>query len=204
MQGILKITIDQQLAEIGVRRTPAHMRIESPHMRMQIETESPEMEIERRAPTFKVNRKKINSESGLKAPDELVKVVRDTGKVAALRSSRRAVEDGNFLGNLKDQGDRVAKLAHERAMQRALKRRQSNIGLMPKTIAEIEWDKGDMRINWSKHSVVIDWDGDYMPQVTIDPKHSIEVFLRTEPYFRVNVVQEDDPMMPGRIFDKAI
>ena len=204
MPGVLRITIDQQLAEIGIRSTPAKIHIESPQMQMRIKTEMPEMEIERRAPSFKVNRKKINSESGLKAPDELARVFRDSGRVSALRGSRRAVEDGNFLGDLLNRGDRVSKLAHERAMQRALKRRQSNIGLMPKSIPEIEWDKGYMRINWSKNSVVIDWDGDYLPKVTINPKHSIEVFLRTEPYFRINVEQEDDPLMPGRIVDEAV
>jgi hypothetical protein len=61
-----------------------------------------------------------------------------------------------------------------------------------------------MRINWSKHSVVIDWDGEYMPQFMVDPKHSIEVYLRTEPYFRIMVEEAIDPNRPGRIVDQAI
>jgi len=89
-------------------------------------------------------------------------------------------------------------------MSAIMKKQQMNIGLMPKSSPEVVWDKGSMRINWSKHSIVIDWDGEYMPQVTIDPKSSIEVYLRTEPHFRIVVDEREDPNMPGRIVDEAI
>ena len=61
-----------------------------------------------------------------------------------------------------------------------------------------------MSINWSKHSILIDWDGEYMPQLTIDPKYSIEVFMRTEPYFRISVEEIAMPGMTGRYVDQAI
>ena len=204
MPNIQKINIDQQLAELGVRTTPAKMHITTPRMEMSISTENPHMEIDRQAPKFKVNRKKINSESGLKSPSEITMAYRDAGKKGALKGTKTAVEDGNFLGELRNPGDRVAKLSHNKAMAAIAKRRQSNIGLMPKSKAEVEWERGYMRINWSKHSIVIDWDGEYMPQLTIDPKSSIEVYLRTEPYFRITVDNVVDPFMPGKIVDRAI
>jgi len=204
MPGIPSITIEQQLAEIGVRKTPAQMHIEQQQMHMTIKTESPEMEIERRNPSFKVNRKKINSESGLKPTSELTKSYRDKGKTGALRGAKTAVEDGNFLGDVKKPGDRVGKLAHTKTMSAILKKKEMNIGLMPKSSPEVEWDRGYMRINWSKHSIVIDWDGEYMPKVTIDPKYSIEIYLRTEPYFRILVNEAEDPKIPGSLVDKAI
>jgi len=204
MPGIQKISIDQQLAEIGVRNTPAMMRIQQQRPEMSIKTESPHMEIERKNPTFKVNRKKINNESGLKGSPELSKEYRDKGRVGALRGSKNSVHDGNFLGETRKPGDRVSKLAHSKAMNNIAKKQNFNIGLMPKSSPDIIWDKGSMRINWSKHSIVIDWDGEYMPQVTIDPKSSIEIFLRTEPHFRIMVEDGVDPNMPGRLIDKAI
>ena len=204
MPGISSITIEQQLAEIGVRKTPAQMHIEQQQMEMKIKTESPQMNIERRNPSFKVNRKKINSESGLKPTSELTKDYRDKGKTEALRGAKTAVEDGNFLGDVRKPGDRVGKLARTKTMSAILKKKEMNIGLMPKSSPEVEWDKGYMRINWSKHSIVIDWDGEYMPKVTIDPKYSIEIYLRTEPYFRILVNDGEDPSIPGRLVDKAI
>ena len=204
MPGIQRITIEQQLAEVGVHVTPAQVHIERPHMQMKITTESPHMEIDSQAPSFRINRKKINSESGLKAPVELARVFRDNGRAGALRGAKTAKEDGNFLGDLRKPGDRVAKLARTKTMSEIMRKKQSNIGLMPKSIPEVEWERGYMRINWSKHSIVIDWDGEYMPKLTVDPKYSIEVFLRTEPYFRIMVEEVVDPNTPGRIVDRAI
>ena len=205
MPNIQKITIDQQLAEVGVRTTPAKMHITVPRMSMNITTENPQMEIDRQAPTFKINRKRINSESGLKSPSEISTAYRDAGRAGAQKGTKTAVEDGNFLGDpAKKPGDRVARLSKNKAMAAMMKRKQSNIGLMPKSRPEVEWERGYMRINWSKHSIVIDWDGEFMPQLTIDPKYSLEIFLRTEPYFRISVEDMIDPNMPGRLVDRAI
>ena len=205
MPGIQKIIIDQQLAELGVRNTPAKMNITQPHREMKIETETPQMQIERKNSSFKVNRKKINSESGLKAPSEVTKDYRDKGRSGAHKGARAAVQDGNYLGELRQPGDRVGRLARGKTMSAVKsKQQQMNIDLMPKSAPEVSWEKGSMRINWSKHSIVIDWDGDYMPQVTIDQKSNVEIFLRTEPYFKVKVVDADDPTMPGRLVDEAI
>ena len=204
MPSIQHIIIDQQMAEIGVRVTPGQMKIERGRLQMKITTEAPQMEIDRQDPSFRINRKKINSESGLKSPDLVTLDYRDAGRAGALRGAKTAKEDGNFLGELRIPGDRVAKLAHKKSMAAMMKRKQANLGLMPKSIPEVEWDKGHISINWSKHSIVIDWDGEYMPQVTIDPKYSIEIFLRTEPYFRVKVEALNDMTMPGRLVDRAI
>ena len=204
MPGIQHITIDQQMAEIGVHTVPGKMKIDRGSLQMKITTESPHMEIERQNPSFKINRKRINAESGLKSPDYVTQDFRNEGKVGALRGAKTAKDDGNFLGELRNPGDRVAKLAHKKSLAAMAKKKQTNLGLMPKSMPEVVWDKGHMSINWSKHSIVIDWDGEYMPRVTIDPKYSIEVFLRTEPYFRIKVEELADMNMPGRLVDRAI
>jgi len=204
MPGIQKIIIDQQLAEVGIRNTRAKLNIKYPRMQMRIATEAPKMKIERQTPSFRINRKKIDSERGLKSPMELTQGFRDQGRVGALKGTKTALDDGNFLGELRRKGDRVGQLAKNKTMSAILKQQQINIGLMPKNRPEVVWDKGSMTINWSRHSILIDWDGEYMPQLTVDPKYSIEVFLKTEPYFRVSVEDMVDPGMPGRYVDQAI
>ena len=204
MAGIHRILIDQQLAELGVNVTPAKMRINTPRMQMRIRSEIPQMEIERQAPRFRVNRKKINSESGLKSPMDFTHAFRDEGRAAALRGAGTAKDDGNFLGEIRRRGDKVGQLARSKAMSAVMRKQQINIGLMPKSSPEVEWDEGYLQINWSKHSLVIDWDGEFMPQLTIDPKYSLEIYLRTEPYFRIVIEEVTDPNMPGRLVDQAI
>ena len=204
MSSIRKISIDQQMAELGIRATPAQLKINQPRMKMRITNERPQMEITRKAPSFKINRKKINSEMGLNHPLEFTRTHRDAGKQGALKGTKTAVEDGNFLGDTKIRGDRVSKLSRNKSMNAILRKREANLGLMPKNRPEIVWDKGQMSINWSKHSLVIDWDGDYMPQLTIDPKYSIEIYMRTEPHFRITVEEIADPGVPGQFVDQAI
>ena len=204
MAGISRISVDQQFAELGVKVTRGEMQIVTPRPKMTITSEAPEMQIESKAPSFKVNWKKINSEIGLKAPPELARNFRNAGRQGALRGTKVAVEDGNFLGDLKRPGPRVPELARTKAMEEVTKIRQSNVGLMPENKAEVEWDKGYIRVNWSKHSIVIDCEGDYMPQVEIDPPYSIEVFLRTKPYFKIVVEEGESPMRTGQRIDKTV
>ena len=204
MANIQRINIDQQLAELGIRSNPAKLNIRYPRMEMRIKTENAKMEIDRKAPSFRISRKKAEAGIGGKAPLEFAKASRDQGKAGALRGAKTAVDDGNFLGEMRRKGDRVGQLARKKTMSAILKKQQVNIGLTPGSKAEVVWDKGSMSINWSRHSILIDWDGDFMPQLTVDPKYSVEIFLKTEPYFRVSVRDMIDPGMPGRVVDQAI
>jgi hypothetical protein len=204
MAGISKILIDQQLAEVGVNVTPAKMHITTPRPKITISQENAQMEIDRKAPTFKLNRKKMYSQMRLRTTPELSTDFRNKGKAAAARGAGSRTQDGNFLGNVRNQGDRVAQLAHNKAMARIRQKSQMNIEAIPKEMPEITWDKGHVRVNWSRHSLVIDFDGEFLPQLTVDPNYSVEVYLRTKPYFRITVAEGVDPYMPGRHIDHVL
>ena len=204
MPGIKSITIDQQLAEIGVRRTPAQMHIEQQQMEMKITTESPHMDIERKDPSFKVIRKKPHSGSSMKTSQQISKDYRDKGRTDVHRHAKSAANGGHSANGDKKSGSNVGRLARNTTMATMIKKREQSAGPMSKGSPEVVWDRGYMRINWSKHSIVIDWDGEYMPKVTIDPKYSIEIYLRTEPYFRISVNEGKDMNLPGSLVNKAI
>ena len=203
MASIPKITIDQQLASIGVEVTPAKIHISTPRPVMHISTELPEMSIERKAATFKINRKKINTESGLKPPDEIAKDISLAGKTAAMDFTNTTARDGEFLSDVTKRGNRIAQLARSKNIEKAVKT-EVNIASIPKSTPEVIWDPGYMRINWSNHSVVIEWDGDYMPEMTVDPPYSVEVFLRNKPYFRITVEEGPDPYKAGSHVDRVL
>ena len=204
MPSMPKITIEKQLAEIGVRTTRSQLYIEHNHMRMNITTEKPQLEIQRKDATFTASRKRANAESGLKTPQLMSQDYRDKGRSAALKAIRTTINDGNFLGNMKIPGDRVGQLARNKKMAEIREKTHINIGLMPKSLPSVDWEKGQMSISWSNHSIAIDWEGEYMPTVTVAPRHSIEVYLRTKPYFRVLVTEGDATGGPGSLVDRAI
>jgi len=202
--SILRLNIDQQFAAIGVRSTPARMNIAQPRPQIRISNQNTQLQIDTQAPSFRVNRTKINNESGLKAPLELAKDFRNKGRQAALRGARQAKDDGNFIANPHIPGDKsIPALARNKAMSR-LGTREFNVGLMPASSPEVTWQKGDISINWSKHSIVVDCDGAHMPRVTLAPKHSVDVFLRTQPYFRVSIEQAVNTRTLGRFIDRSV
>ena len=200
--SIKRISIDQEPGAIGIKSTRAKMNISIPKSQISIKNVRSQLQIDRKAPSFRVNQKKIRNESGLKDPAELSRIFRNKGRQAALRGARQNKDDGNFLANPKIPGDKsVPRLAKIKAMSRQ-QQPEVNVGLMPQSAPEITWEKGYMRLNWSKHSVVIDWNGEYLPEMTVDPQYSVEVYMRTKPYFRVMVEEAVDK--PGRYVDRAI
>jgi len=202
--SLLRVRIDQQRAEIGINSSPARMRIRKPQGQMSIRNEPTRLQIDTKAPSFNVNQQKIRNESGLKAPLDLAKDFRNTGKQAALRGARQNKDDGNFIANPNIPGDKsIPQLAKTKAMAE-FRNRDINIGLMPASPAEIQWEKGQINMNWSKHSLVVDYNSEFMPEVTLDPMYSVEVFLRTQPYFRVSVEEMTPSGSPGRYIDQTV
>jgi hypothetical protein len=199
---ISRLIIDQQFAEIGVKITPAQMQITTPHPEMQITREDAQMTVESQMPQFKINRQRINSESGLMNPLDLNRQIAGSSQDTALKGTAKTAEDGNFAVKTQEQGNRIAQIARRRSRQSSQK--DLNIGLMPKSSPEIEWDPGHVKINWSGHEIRIDWVGEYMPETVIDPPYSIEVYLRTQPYFRITVEAGADPFQVGQRVDEVL
>ena len=190
-----QIRIDQQMAEVGIRSAHASMNITHPRKTMRIREETPRMQIETTLPTFRVNRRKLNAEMNLYGPVELTKRHRDKGKQTVMSGIRRAGQEGDFLGDIRIRGQKIGQLAKNNAMAAAMRKKEFNIGLMPQSRPEITWDTGSVNINWTRHSLVIDWDGDYMPQLTVDIEFPVDIHLSAEPYFSITV---EDLKTPGK------
>ena len=205
MSRIQKIHIDQQMAELGINVTPAQLKINNPRMKMRISSEAPQMEIVRKAPSFRINRKKHNPQMAHAPSQALTRIPRSAAKHgAAIKGIKPPGEDGSQSDTAKILGEKTGKLVRSKNASAIMRRKEPGLDKLSKNMPDITWEKGQMSINWSKHSLVIDWDGDYMPQLTIDPKYSIEIFMRTEPYFRITVEELTDPGIPGQFVDQAI
>ena len=212
MAKIQRLMIESQLAQIGVYTTPARLHITQHRPQMTITSESPTMEIERQAPTFRINRRRSNTaEFGARTSsgtgrNNAAAAIRQ----AAIRSSRAAVGDGsNTIGDTRRNEDsRPGHLSRSgRSASAVARARSGNIGSpssRPDNQPEIVWDKGELSVNWSRHSILIDWDGEFMPEFVVDPKHSIEIYLRVEPYFRVSVEEMIVPGVPGVHVDQEV
>lgn len=196
------MVIDQQLASIGIEVTNAQMKITTPHPSMTISNEAPTMTVERQDPEFKLDWEQVRAESGLKTPARLSRHVRDTGRKQVMDYIAKTAQDGDYLADVTSPGDRVAQLARQHTQQRNTK--QINIASMPSSLPKVDWTPGSLDISWSRHKFTIEVSGNYMPEMLLDPPYSVEVFLRTSPYFKITVEEGPDPFVPGVVVDKNI
>lgn len=202
MAGISSIIIDQQFAALGIEVTPAQMKITTQRQQMEISRERPEMSLEYRLPEFKLNWGKVRAESGLKPPSDMARTIADKGSAGARSGTSEAANDGDYLGNVKAGGNRVAQLSRHKTIKTA--QAEINLSSMPQSLPEVEWSAGVVNINWTKGALNVDWTGDYMPEIVIDPPFSIEIFLREKPYIKIMVEDGAAPAGPGSIIDARL
>ena len=206
MATIQRITIESQLAQIGVRSTPARLHVNHRRPQMTITSERSEAEIQRgAASSFRSNRRRQHAELGAGVSAEMLRYSREAGRQGFARGTRAMGPEGSATAEAQRSGNRASPSAQSSAATSAASRqRQLGIGLAPSSQTRIVWDTADVSINWTRHSVLIDWDGEFMPEFTVDPKHSVEVFLLTEPYFRVSVEEMVVAGMLGLYIDQEI
>jgi len=183
-----RININQQMAQISVRRSSARMQITKPRGQMTIRTETPKMQLSTTMPTFHGNRQRVNNESGLAGPLTFAKSFRDKGRQAAMRATANYKNDGNFIANPNIPGDKSIPLLSKNKMKRALERPEINVGLMPSSPPSLNWTRGDFSINWSGHSVSVDWTGENTASINADIDYPVQVSLSRRPSINVSSV----------------
>ena len=197
------IVIDQSYGSMGIEITNAQMKITTPRPEMEVTWEPPEMSMDSQRPAFKLNWKKVRSESGLKPPMEFTNATSGNGIHIAGLGTAQAVRDGDYIGKVEEPGNRIAQLARRKTIKTA--QAEINLSSMPKSLPEVEWSPGFVNISWSRGSLSVDWVGEYMPEVIIDPPFSIDIYLREKPYIKIMVEDGEVPMYgPGVLVDEQL
>jgi len=198
---IPRIRIDQQTAQIGVRGGPASLQISQPNGQIDIQQSTPVLSIDTQIPTFRGNRKRVNNESGLMDSLTLAKDFRNKGRSAALRAASDYKNDGNFIANPNIPGDRAIPMMAANRMRRFFQKQDYNIGLMPSSIPSLDWDRGYVNINFSRHNISINRTGGAVsPQISANINFPVDVSLTRRPYVNVSVEQ----VTIGRYVDRTV
>ena len=203
--SIQRLTFDQQLAQIGGRSRPARLNISMPDSRINISDVKPQLQIDTQIPRFKSPRQRISNESGLMAPLELAKKFRNEGRQTALRAAAEYKNDGNFIANHRIPGDKSIPLLAKNKMNQLLGRKDFNVGLMPSSPPSLEWDKGYINVNFTRHNLTVNWAGKNTADISADIDFPVEVFLTRQPSFRVTgTVPNVTNNTMGRYIDRQI
>jgi len=182
---VQRLVTDQQFAQISIRSSHARMQISSPNGQMRIQNNRPELQVDTRMPRFRVPRERIRNESGLAGPLSFAKQFRDKGRNQALRAIGSYAADGDFLANHRIPGDKSVPMLSANKMRRALQKPDYNIGLMPASPPSLDWDRGQIEINFSKHRIAVDWSGDTSADISVDTGYPVEVSVGRQHHFRI-------------------
>ena len=148
-------------------------------------TETPEMSVSgTEPPAFQLNFSRLMSDIGNKSPSVLASDLTSNSRGHSLGYVNQTAQDGNFLASTELGGNRAAQLIKQQNAPQPL---EFNVGLNPPNPPEIRWNDNSFRIDWSGNGVKIEWEPDYMPSLEVDPRVSVEVYLRNMPKITITV-----------------
>jgi len=153
------------------------MSISMPRGQMNIRKTDPQLSISSQIPRFRIPRERLRSELGLAGPLSFAKEFRNKGKSEALRAIATYASDGDFLTNVNIPGDKSIPMLTQNKMRRFFQKPETNIGLIPSSPPSLDWDKGHIDVNFSRHSVSVDWSGSNLANINVDTGYPVQVSL---------------------------
>jgi hypothetical protein len=78
---------------------------------------------------------------------------------------------------------------------------EMNSGEVPCGPVKMKGDPGSLSINWSSHDLKIEWDDYQSPQITVEPKASVDIRVVQEPYIEISVAEKMIPPEKGVAID---
>ena len=197
--GRLEIVSSKPVMQINTEK--AKLSIIHPKPKMRIRSVPARMVINSKKSTFKVNWQKVRNESGLPSPSAQVQQQEQRAKDTVMDIIARTVEEGNQMAMNYTHRNEIAEVQKQRAM---LNLPEINLGSMPQSSPEVEWDIGTIQIEWSNHELNIDWDmDDYRPKITVDP-HSVEIRVHNARDVKITYLDKGDVHERGKKVDKKV
>lgn len=186
MRTMPRLHIEKQDAQIGIKTTNAKLQIQNRRPKMKFSAPVPTMQADTKQAAFKVDWQRVRSESGLPGPITKGQQLAGEAQQQALEYTGQVVQDGNYIASTELGGNRVAAIEADRSFDRMP---EINLGSMPQNLPNVQWEPGFIHISWSNTQMQVEWDNEYMPTFSVEP-HSVEIFLRNQPYIRISVMEE--------------
>jgi len=171
------ININQQSAQLNIRNGSARMQISAPREQIRIQNNRTQLNISTQMPTFRVPRERLRNELNLAGPLSFAKEFRNKGRSAALRAVATYASEGDYIANKNIPGDKSIPMMVKNKMRRYFQKPETNIGLMPSSPPSLDWTKGHIEVNASRHNLAVDWSGKNTADISVDTSYPVEVSL---------------------------
>jgi len=182
------ININQQSAQINVRgNNPARMQISSPRGQIRIQNNRTQLDINTQMPTFRVPKERLRRELNLAGPLTFAREFASKGRGAALRAVGTYAAEGDAIANKNIPGDKSIPNMVKNKMRRYFQKPETNIGLMPSSPPSLDWTKGHIEVNASRHNITVDSNSRNLADISVDTNYPVEVSLSRRPSVTVSM-----------------
>ena len=193
---VMRINIEQQLAQIDIKTQQAQLRVEMPDRRMEISQQRPVMTTRRGKSEVKLDMDELKSNTGRKPFDQLMAESAQSAKAEARQGVSDIVNQSKFIGDVTINGNKVAMAAKDKMLRYI----EPDMGRSPGPPAAVKMEgkPGKLEIEWSDYELSIDWIGECTPEVYVEPPCSVDVEISREPSVKISVTELDIPASSGR------
>ncbi|NCB50712.1 MAG: hypothetical protein EOM54_02345 [Clostridia bacterium] len=199
---VQRIQIEQQMVKLEINSRLASISVDAPRRRMKIERQDAQLSIEREAPDIEIDMQDFRDNCGQKDIGSFMGEITAKAQSNARRSIQEKASDGDFVGALPGSGNSIGRLAKSKLLE--VDPPVMNSGRVPYGAVKMKGNIGDIDINWSRHDIRIEWDDFQTPQITVEPKASVDINVAQEPYLEFTVVEESIPAEKGTAIDAAV
>ena len=193
MQGV-KLNIEQQRAQISIDIQNARIHVKVPQRQMQINHEPARMKITRSEGEVDIDLQAVKNNLGLKSYEERTRAAVQKAKANAQQSVRESVSDAAQISDV-SKGQSIGKLAKSKLI--AFKNPKPGRSPVPPPV-EMDGKPGQMQIEWIKGGITIDWEGENLVEVYVEPPHSVNIELSQRSSIQISLIEETLPEILGR------
>ena len=193
---VMRLEIEQQRAQIDINIQPAQLHIEMPDRSMEINQKRPEMTARREQAGVELDMEEHKVNMGLKNYKQMTAAATADALASAQQGIREIVSTSKHLGDVTAHGNKVAAVVKDKMLEFS----DPKMGHSPIPPGAVEMDgkPGTLEINWSDYDLSIDWSGECVPEISVEPQNSVDVELSTQPSVKMSASEVYIPASTGR------
>ena len=196
---VKRIHVEQQRAQLKIDSQMAALSIKMPVRRMKIEQKPARMTVNKSPARVNIDMQDFRNKIGMKSIHTLIDESAARAVAQASESIKQITSDGDFVAAMPSSGNSIAELSRMKML--SVNEPSLYNGNIPDGTVKMQGTPGDIQIDWSSHEVVISWDEFQSPNITLEPKASVNVELAQRPSIEFSVVEQSIPKESGTILD---
>lgn len=196
---VVRLQIEQQMAQIQIQSQRAKLNIESPRRGMEINMSPAQMSVDHKPGSVQLDSTSLKENTARKSIFALQRQFAAESIQNARQGVERIVQEGDYVAQQPNSGNAWGTLAKNRMLE--VNTPTYGRSSVPDNGISMNGDGGYCEISWTEHELEINWEDYERPHVTVDPQASVEIWLAQEPRIEIEVVEEYIPAEIGRNID---